>query len=296
MKTPAIGSDVLARLVVLGGTLVIVGATQTWAVFGIQPLFGWEWANGLGRGFGWPAALSGLAIVLSSSKNDWRVSPWVFLGLPLVALVVTLVGVALAMNDHSFGRSFEQVGLGAVAVVLGALLAAFAGWLRASREPRQRIQTGGERQPLWRNAALIAGGFLFWVEGTIVCLLIIWHGVTGESISGMDFLTMELEASDGYFGIGRLHVGWEVAYILFVSLGVAAVVASLALLGGRKRPLLVIASLWLVTAVLLSVASLRLTSFMATQLFVFALAVVGTWPLTRSFLGWVAGHPREEQA
>jgi hypothetical protein len=163
-------------------------------------------------------------------------------------------------------------------VVAGSGLAMLAGWRLASRDAPQpdQVQAGGRR--IWRGASLAAGTLLLGVEGALVALLVVWHAATGDSSNSMGFLAVQLEAWGSYFGIGGLHLGWAAAYLLFVPLAVAALAASTSVLTGHERPVLVVAATWFLVALLLSIASLRLTAFVPVQLLVLVLVVIGTWP------------------
>src|SRR5204862_8242360 len=114
-------------------------------------------------------------------------------------------------------------------------------------------------RPVWRGAAIVAGGLCLWTEGLLFVLLVVSHVATGRSSQGPSFLGIDIEAWDSYFGVSGHHVGWEVAYVAFVPIAVAAIVAALALLRGREWPALAVATAWLAEAILFSAAGLRLS-------------------------------------
>ena len=60
-----------------------------------------------------------------------------------------------------------------------------------------------------------------------------FHAATGRSSQGPNFLGIDLESWDSFFDVSGHHVGWEVAYVAFVPIAVAALIAALALLRAR---------------------------------------------------------------
>jgi hypothetical protein len=292
---PTLSRALLARLLVLGGVLIVVGSFQTWAVFSVSPVFDWDYyPSGLDLGFGIITALFGIGIASVGSSAPLGQVRWpqTAFGLALASLVLVGFAMAVAMyHDPSDGLSFDGIGLGALAVAVGAVLAGLAAWRLWTRVGEPAEPGPRTVRPLWQGAAIVAGGLLLWTEGMLFVLHLAFHAATGRSSQGPNFLGMDLEAWDSYFGVSGHHVGWEVAYVAFAPIALAAIVAALVLLRGREWPALAVAAAWFAEAVVFSVGGLRLSGFFWTQLLVLVLIAVGTWPQPRAFVRWTLGRP-----
>jgi hypothetical protein len=299
---PTLSRALLARLLVLGGALIVVGSFQTWAVFSVQPLFGWAYMSGVEAGFGMITVVVGIAIALAGSRAPLEQVRWprAAFGLALVSLAVVGLALVVAMNhDPSDGLGFLNIGLGALVVAVGAVLAGLAAWRLWTRVGEPAEPGPRTVRPLWQGAALVAGGLLLWTEGLMVVLLVVWHAATGDSSQGPELLGIYLEAWDSHFGVSGHHMGWEIAYVAFVPIAIAAMIAALALLRGREGPALAVATAWFAEAAVFSLGGLRLSGFFWTQLFVLVLIAVGTWPQPLVFVRWMLGrpaHPRSRMA
>jgi hypothetical protein len=287
---------------VLGGALIVVGSFQTWAVFSVSPIFRWDYPSGLDLGFGIMTAVLGIGIALVGSRAPLEQVRWprTAFGLALVSLVLVGLALVLVMNhDPSDGISFDGIGFGAIVVAVGAVLAGVAAWRLWTRVGEPREAAPRTVRPLWQGAAIVAGGLLLWTEGMLFVLHLAFHAAAGKSSQGPDFLGMDLEAWGSYFDVSGHHVGWEVAYVAFSPVAVAAMIATLALLRGRERPALAVAAVWFAEAIVFSVGDLRLSGFFWTQIFVLVLIAVGTWPQPLAFVRWTLGrpdHPRSRLA
>jgi hypothetical protein len=283
---------------VLGGALIVVGSFQTWAVFSVSPILGWDYLSGLDLGFGIITVALGIGIALVGSRAPLQQVRWSQAAFVFALISLAFVGLALVvamMHDPNDGLFFDDIGLGALVVGVGAVLAGLAAWRFWTRvgEPAQPgVRTV---RPLWHGAAIVAGGLLLWTEGLLFVLLVASH-VAGHSGQGPNFLGIELEAWDSWFGVSGHHVGWEVAYVAFVPIAVAALIAALALLRGREWPALAVATAWLAEAIVFSVAGLRLSGFLWTQLFVLVLITVGTWPQPMAFVRGTLGRPTHSRS
>ncbi|HEX2755617.1 MAG TPA: hypothetical protein VHM48_09145, partial [Candidatus Limnocylindrales bacterium] len=158
MRLPTFSAAVLARLLVLGGALILVGSLLSWVVFSVQPLFGWTYRNGLDLGFGIVTALAGIGILTLGARLrvERPLSAWTAVGLALVTLALVALALVVAMNhDPSDGRMFDGIAPGAIVVAFGAMLAALAGWRFAIRSSAAREPGSSPRRPRWQGAALL---------------------------------------------------------------------------------------------------------------------------------------------
>ena len=282
MNRMTISSTTLGRLLVLGGALVVVGSLSSWVVFATAPAFDWAYPSGIDLGFGIPTVLAGLVVLVVGARvgsaDPGTPALQLAFALSLFALADVIVAVMVQAGHHGLdGLTFERIREGVILVAVGAIFAMLAASLLTARRSAGDTAPDVPPRPAWQSLALLVGGLVLAFEGFVFVTAILYYAVTGGGSNDIAVFGVSLETWRQGMTVNGRNIGWDVAYVVFLPLGIVSMLAPIGLLRGQDRAAVIAAALWFGLSFILALSERRLSGFIGTQLVLLTVFVAATW-------------------